>query len=59
MKAKELADILLEHPDFDVVATYMDEPTTWDNPYGHFVELYVDGADVDYTEKEIMLNLCQ
>jgi hypothetical protein len=33
MKAKELAEILLEHPDFDVVVTYMDEPTTWDNPY--------------------------
>lgn len=56
MKAGELAEILLKHPDFNVTATYMDEPATWDNPYGHFVELYVDGADVDYTTKEIALD---
>lgn len=58
MKAKELAEILLKYPDFDVVVTYADEPATWDNPYGHSVELYVDDYDVSYTAKEIMLDCC-
>ena len=58
MKAGELAEILLMNPDFDVMVTYMDEPATHDNPYGHFVELYVDDYDVSYTAKEIMLDCC-
>lgn len=58
MKVKELAEILLEHPDFDVMAMYVDVPATWDNSYGHFVELYVDDVDVSYTAKEVMLECC-
>lgn len=55
MKAKELAEELLKHPDFDVRFTF-GEPCTQDNPWPNirsFTSIVVD--DVGHSDKIIVL----
>lgn len=57
MKAKELAGLLLQNPDFDVKVCVVSK-TTIDSPWPHYDFFDVDDiADVGYSSKEIVLGL--
>lgn len=56
MKAKELANKLLENPDFDVKATFVDYFSSDKWPRYH--NLKITGiADIGYSDKVIILDL--
>lgn len=57
MKARELAQLLMQTPDYEVkVVTH--SRTTWDNPFPKYEEFIVDDIDevIDAT-KEVILGL--
>ena len=61
MKAKELAEKLLENPDFEVRGIYADTSkcNTW-NLWPEYHTFIVDGiADIGYSAKEILLDLSE
>ena len=61
MKAKELAEKLLENPDFEVKGIYADTSkcNTW-NLWPQYRTMTVDGvADIGYSDKEILLDLSE
>ena len=56
MKAKELAEKLLEHPDFEVKGNFIDYFSSGEWPIYH--TLKVCGiADIGYSDKVIVLDL--
>ena len=56
MKAKELAELLLEHPDFDVKGLFVDYFS--DSPYPKYHNLTICGiADIGYSDKKIVLDM--
>ena len=56
MKAKELAEKLLEHPDFEVKSIFTDYFSG--NTYPEYRSLKVVGiADICYSDKAIILDL--
>lgn len=56
MKAKELAEKLLEHPDFEVKSIFIDYFSG--NTYPKYHNLKVVGvADIGYSDKVIVLDL--
>lgn len=56
MKAKELAEKLLEHPDFEVKSIFVEYFAG--NTYPEYHSLKVVGiADICYSDKEIVLDL--
>jgi hypothetical protein len=56
MKAKELAEKLLEHPDFEVKGIYADNISS--GPWPHYNTFKVYGvADVGHSDKVIVLDL--
>ena len=56
MKAKELAELLLEHPDFEVRGVFVDYFTSSQWPRYH--NLKICGiADVGYSDKKIVLEI--
>lgn len=57
MKAKDLAELLLKNPDFDVKVCVVSK-TTMNHPWPHYDFFDVDNiADVGYSSKEIVLGL--
>lgn len=56
MKAKELAEIFLEHPDFDVQVVCMTGGCTYNHPYPEYTTCEIDDvADIGYSSKVICL----
>lgn len=56
MKAKELAEKLLEHPNFEVESIFVDYFS--ENTYPKYHNLKVVGvADIGYSDKVIVLDL--
>ena len=61
MKAKELAELLLKYPDFEVKGIYADTSkcNTW-NLWPQYHTMTVDDiADIGYSAKEILLDLSE
>ena len=56
MKAKELAEELLKHPDFKVKGMFVDYFSSGEWPRYHNLKVY-GIADVGYSDKEIILDL--
>lgn len=56
MKAKELAEKLLEHPDFEVKGIFRDHFSSGPWPIYHHLKVY-GIADIAYSDKEIVLDL--
>lgn len=56
MTAKELAEELLKHPDFKVKGVYVDYFN--DGKLNYIWPKVIGIADISYSEKEIVLDLC-
>lgn len=58
MKAKELAELLLEHPEFEVVGAFCDTSNcTAEHPYPTFCHFKVTGiADIGHSDKVVVLD---
>lgn len=58
MKAKDLAELLLEHPDFEVVGCYADtSKCDVNHPWPDYMKFDISGvADIGYSDKVIVLD---
>lgn len=58
MKAKDLAALLLEHPDFEVVGCYVDtSKCDTEHLWPEYITFTISGvADVGYSDKVIVLD---
>lgn len=55
MKAKELAELLLEYPDFDVGLGFVeDDDSEWGQKYKRFIVTGI--ADIRHSSKKIILD---
>ena len=60
MKAKELAELLMHNPDFEVQGMVYIGNATVDHPWPNWTTFTVDGiADIGYSEKIILLDCCE
>lgn len=58
MKAKDLAEQLLQYPDFDVEFDIMTRPTTVDHPWAEIVSFKVCGIEsIAYDYKVVVLEV--
>ena len=48
MKAKDLAELLLQHPEFDVSVKVCTSMPTYDEPYGKYEVYSID--DIEYVD---------
>ena len=57
MKARELAEQLMQNPDFEVQAMFVDHDSKGDNAWPNYQTLSVDGiADVGHSSKVILID---
>lgn len=58
MKAKDLAELLMKNPDFDVEACFCDvSKVSFDHPYVEYNYFPVEGiSDIGYSDKVIILD---
>lgn len=58
MKAKELAELLLKYPDFDIKIDICTERPTYDYPWINYTSFKVKGIeDIAYSNKVIALEV--
>ena len=56
MKAKDLAELLLQHPEFDVSIKVCTSMPTYDEPYGRYEVYSIDDVGyIDYSYNNIIL----
>lgn len=59
MKAHELAELLLQNPEFEVEGIMLkSDSCTIDNPWPQYDKLEIEGiADIGYSDKKIILEI--